>query len=241
MERWIKLYDKIREHFIWQNAEYLKWWLDLLFSASYRQKKILINGRVLTLEAGEFHTSELALSKRWYVDRKTVRRFLSLLEEQKMVALKKSRADGTTLKILNYAAYQAVFIPPEEDKKESGRDKKTDKKADITIEPQNERQKDKEREDAPASSQKKAPAPPSREEVRSYCRGRKSPVDPDRFFDYFDAGGWIDSKGKPVQSWKQKLISWEGNARPAGKNFTAGPAPEKNKSFAEIVAERTLK
>ena len=52
-------------------------------------------------------------------------------------------------------------------------------------------------------------APPSREEVRDYVRSRNSNVDPDLFFDYFDVGGWIDSKGNPVRSWKQKLITWE--------------------------------
>lgn len=51
--------------------------------------------------------------------------------------------------------------------------------------------------------------PPSREEVRAYAQERNSPVDADRFFDYFDAGGWIDSEGKPVRNWKQKFITWE--------------------------------
>lgn len=54
---------------------------------------------------------------------------------------------------------------------------------------------------------------PTFEEVEAYCRQRNSPVDPKVFFEYFDAGHWIDSEGKPVTSWKQKLITWEGRER----------------------------
>ncbi len=51
--------------------------------------------------------------------------------------------------------------------------------------------------------------PPTREEVRAYCQERKSSVDPDRFYDYFDVGHWKDAKGQPVLNWKQKLLTWE--------------------------------
>lgn len=51
--------------------------------------------------------------------------------------------------------------------------------------------------------------PPSKEEVIEYCRSRVSSVDPVYFWEYFNASGWIDSKGNPVQNWKGKIITWE--------------------------------
>ena len=51
--------------------------------------------------------------------------------------------------------------------------------------------------------------PPTLEQVREYCIERGSKVDPVKFFDYFTAGGWKDSKGNPVKNWKQKLLTWE--------------------------------
>ena len=51
--------------------------------------------------------------------------------------------------------------------------------------------------------------PPTYDEVAAYCKSRNSPVDPRRFYDYFEAGNWVDSKGQPVRNWKQKLITWE--------------------------------
>lgn len=64
-------------------------------------------------------------------------------------------------------------------------------------------------------------AQPTREEVREYVRSRNSPVDPDRFYDFYTADpekAWIDSKGKPVTNWKQKLISWERRENDAGRS-----------------------
>lgn len=51
--------------------------------------------------------------------------------------------------------------------------------------------------------------PPTLEEVKAYCKSRGSSVDPVRFLEYYQAGGWVDSKGQPVKSWKQKLLTWE--------------------------------
>lgn len=51
--------------------------------------------------------------------------------------------------------------------------------------------------------------PPTLDEVRAYCQERKNNVDPKKFYDYFTASDWHDSKGKKVQSWKQKVITWE--------------------------------
>lgn len=51
--------------------------------------------------------------------------------------------------------------------------------------------------------------PPTLEEVRAYCNERKNNVDPQRFYDYFTASNWYDSKGHKVKSWKQKIITWE--------------------------------
>lgn len=50
---------------------------------------------------------------------------------------------------------------------------------------------------------------PTLTEIEDYCKERKNDVDPKKFYDYFDASGWVDSKGNKVKSWKQKIITWE--------------------------------
>lgn len=70
----------------------------------------------------------------------------------------------------------------------------------------------KEREGKHTSRTRKAFTPPTLEEVRAYCRERNSSVDPDQFYAYYTADPdrqWIDAKGNPVTSWKQKMLTWE--------------------------------
>ena len=51
--------------------------------------------------------------------------------------------------------------------------------------------------------------PPTLEEITEYCKSRNSSVDPKYFYEYFTVGHWLDSEGKQVKNWKQKLITWE--------------------------------
>lgn len=60
--------------------------------------------------------------------------------------------------------------------------------------------------------------PPTLEEVEAYCMERKNNVDAKRFFDYFTASDWVDSKGNKVKNWKQKIITWEGYSNSEGTN-----------------------
>lgn len=62
---------------------------------------------------------------------------------------------------------------------------------------------------SPGERTQKKFVPPTLEEVSQYCRERNSSVDPKKFWEYFDTGKWVDSEGKPVKNWKQKLLTWE--------------------------------
>lgn len=53
--------------------------------------------------------------------------------------------------------------------------------------------------------------PPTLEEVQAYCKERKNNVDAQKFYDFYSAADWHDSNGDKVKSWKQKVITWEGN------------------------------
>lgn len=62
--------------------------------------------------------------------------------------------------------------------------------------------------------------PPTLNEVIEYVKERNSTVDPVKFYDYFNVGNWIDSKGQPVKNWKQKLLTWEGRDGNGQKRFS---------------------
>ena len=68
--------------------------------------------------------------------------------------------------------------------------------------------------------------PPTLGEIQEYISTMDLNVDPQAFYDYFtapDSEGrtWIDSEGKPVRNWKQKIQTWSrkgGRTRPQKKN-----------------------
>lgn len=57
-------------------------------------------------------------------------------------------------------------------------------------------------------SKRKTFTPPKLEEIEKYVLEKKLNVDAKKFYDYFNEGNWIDSKGNQVKSWKQKLLTW---------------------------------
>ena len=73
---------------------------------------------------------------------------------------------------------------------------------------------------------KKQFVPPTLGEIQEYISTMNLNVDPQAFYDYFtapDSEGrtWIDSEGKPVRNWKQKIQTWSrksGRTRPQKKN-----------------------
>lgn len=64
--------------------------------------------------------------------------------------------------------------------------------------------------------------PPTLGEIQEYISTMNLNVDPQAFYDYFtapDSEGrtWIDSEGKPVRNWKQKIQTW---SRKSGRTRT---------------------
>ena len=93
-----------------------------------------------------------------------------------------------------------------------------DKEIDIRESEYNTRARARAREE---HSEKESFKPPTLDEVIAFSKERNSKVDPKRFFDFFDTGHWIDSRGSPVLNWKQKFISWERDEEDKGKKPAA--------------------
>ena len=105
---YIKLHRAIKNCWIWQQNEPFSTrdaWIVLLLSANHADKKILFEGQLKTIKAGQFHTSILKLSERWKWNRKKTTKFLNLLESDEMITAD-STTHGTTITIVNWAKYQ---------------------------------------------------------------------------------------------------------------------------------------
>ena len=101
----IKLDRSIFEHWIFQDAEKFKAFVDLIQLARWKDEKMLIGNEVVIVPRGSYYTSELKLADRWGWGRDKTRNFLSLLEKERMIK-KKGTTKGTMLTIENYRVFQ---------------------------------------------------------------------------------------------------------------------------------------
>lgn len=108
MDGWIKLHRSILKHWIFQDAEKFKWWIDLLLLVNHETHKVTIGNMIFEVKRGETIRSLQQLSLRWMVTRGRVRRFLQLLEQDKMICVKDERKT-TRITICNYDNYQGEW------------------------------------------------------------------------------------------------------------------------------------
>lgn len=104
---WIKLNRQITEHWIFEDAERFKAWIDLLLMVNHEDRKILVDGNITVIKRGQVLTSICKLAKRWNWSRKRTKNFITALENDGMVT---SRVTSryTTLNIVNYGKFQDV-------------------------------------------------------------------------------------------------------------------------------------
>ena len=108
---WICLYRDIQDNWVWENDKDEQFsrgqaWVDMLLTANHEDRKILLNGKLVTIQRGQFHTSIVKLADKWNWERRKVKRFLDLLENDSMICTTSSTTDGTTITIVNYDKFQ---------------------------------------------------------------------------------------------------------------------------------------
>ena len=105
---WINLSRKIWNNFLWNEKPFQKVqaWIDMLLLANYKENTVKTKTGNVTVPRGSFITSDKILEERWGWGRTKVRSFLTLLENESMVLVTRSK-DGTMIKIINYDVYQS--------------------------------------------------------------------------------------------------------------------------------------
>lgn len=77
---------------------------------------------------------------------------------------------------------------------------------------------------------------PTVEEVRAYCDERQNGIDPEGFWNFYEANGWVQSAGKPIRNWKAAVITWEKRRKGSPRSPTQPVkarlmTPEENEEF----------
>lgn len=132
---YIKIYRDVRNHWIYQNAEYYRWWCDLLFEANYKDSDCLSGNKVITVKRGELVAGINSLMRQWGRSKTKIITFLKMLESEQMIT---RRVDNLLpiITICNYDSYQGGM--------DNLLDKPMDKPMDNLLDTSKERKESKE-------------------------------------------------------------------------------------------------
>lgn len=106
MTGWIKISKDIVNHWLWNDAERLKWWLDILMLAAWEDRQTLVGKRLVDVKRGQLIASLSYLCARWKRSRNMVEPFLNMLIEEKMIT-KDVANNIAIITVTNYERYQA--------------------------------------------------------------------------------------------------------------------------------------
>lgn len=106
MEGWIKISRDITNHWLWTDANRLKWWIDMLLIAAWGDKQVLHDTHLFTLRRGQMIASVSFLSERWKRNRLTIIKFLKMLEDENMIRREVLYRQTSIITICNYDSYQ---------------------------------------------------------------------------------------------------------------------------------------
>lgn len=122
---WVSIHRSVTENFVWQDKPFNMGaaWIDLILTANHEERKLAIEGHLIIIRRGQTFTSIRSLAEKWGWSKVKVSRYLSLLEQDEMVKLERSKS-GTLLTLVNYDNYQDC----RDDKRtQSGRKKDTER------------------------------------------------------------------------------------------------------------------
>ena len=236
MSSWIKLFRDINKHWIWQNSDYLKWWLDILLEVNHAPAKVVIKNKIYDCNRGEKLYSLDTWAYRWGTNKSKARRFLQLLQNDNMIVLK-SETQTTRLIVCKYDTYQDMrngdetqmkrkrnasethLTPIEEGKEEKEgkelflleketKEENLSKANPLEIFPKSESVETGAEERKKVAQKKERFKPPTVQEVQEYCNERQNGIQAYTFVNFYQSKGWKVGN-QPMKDWQAAVRTWE--------------------------------
>lgn len=104
-EGYISLHRQIRKHWVYENPEYLKIWVEFLLLASFKNHESLINEELIGLKRGQFIYGRNSFSERLNISEYRLRKFIKMAKACNMIRQVK-RAKYSIITITNYINFQ---------------------------------------------------------------------------------------------------------------------------------------
>lgn len=206
-------------------------WLDMLSRALYEpERKVICNGQAVSLQRGELVGSIRFLADRWAWSRGRTERFLNALSQAGRVTFRDD--NGTGMRVARLCNWE-LYNPP--------RDKLGTGTGPPLGHPRDNIEEGKDGEEV---EQRTNPGARDLKTVLAYAAVVGClPVEAERFWNHFEASGWIDKNGHRIRDWRAKLRVWsaDSRARPLEAAHKAtGDRPEPRQRPLSVSDMRTV-
>ena len=182
---YIKLYRSLLDWEWYADANVMRVFIHCLLKANHTVKK----WQGHTIHAGQFITSLSHLAKETGLTEQKIRTAINKLKStQELTSQSTSR--NTLITINNWEKWQS----------EQHSEQQTDNKQ-ITTTNNDKNIYNKE---------EKIFRKPTLEEIKNYCLERNNLIIPEKFYNYYEANGWMVGKSK-MKNWKAAIRTWETN------------------------------
>ena len=183
---WIKIYRSIKNHWIYQNDKYFKWWITLLIEVNHSGNKIILGYDIIDIKKGQSAKSIRTWALLFNCGTKQVTNFFIMLEKDKMLKreiLGKGKQSTTLITIDNYTQYQN-----KEKRKGNARETQEAYKQEV----------------------KKEKNIPDFLEFKIYALSKSKIIDKDMLklkYESWKVNNWKDGNNKSIKNWKSKLLN----------------------------------
>jgi DNA replication protein DnaD len=108
-EGWIRAYRSRFENPLFEGEKYCKGyaWDWLVSNAAWKEKRVDVKGKIITLQRGQLSYSERFLAKAWGWSHGSVQRFLLRLQNEKMIRIE-TESGQSIISVCNYNKYQDI-------------------------------------------------------------------------------------------------------------------------------------
>lgn len=229
---WIKLHRSTAGNWVCDDPEFFRAWVLLLWSVNYRETRKTFNGEFVQLDAGQMVTSYEHLATTLRLTPAKLRRFLTLLEKDAMIAIEKTRK-GTRLTVCNYKTYQ------ESQHTEHTQNAHRTHTNNTTI-----RKKERKNTTTNVVVGDATNVVPTLQDCQQYAESIHMRSDEVvKFYDYFTANGWKVGGKTRMKDYKAALRNWNAKAPPPGylvASYFEEKAKQANEdpAFASIAAKQ---
>lgn len=186
-------------------------WVHLIMRANWKDSWFLGE----RIPRGSLATSTASLADMTGMSESTVRRWLKKFEEDGQIT-RKATNRFTVINITNYRAFQDI---PEGRVNEQMTERMNEQVTEQVSNQVNEQvNNNRTKKQGNKETKKQVFIRPSLDDVREYIAQNYLPVDPERFFDYYEANGWKISGKSQMKDWKAAVRNWSHREKekPAG-------------------------